>query len=280
MIWTRDKIIVDLKSLYKNLGHSPSSREVKQALYQAGRRLFGSFNNAKKSAGLKITPIKHHRVRGDANKLTTEAAYILGVLNGDGYYRKRKSPARTSGEIGLKVRDLDFAQNFRRALKKWSGIQPKFWEKDGEFFVALYSVDAVNAIRSLNLDKINKVARKIKSLFLRGLFDSEGGVIGKNLDKRRYACRWIHFSNSKREIINAVSKLLEDFGIRHRIRSRVHSGFGSKKTQYEILIFRLENLEKFYKCIGFSIKRKINKLLEVIHSYEKYRAKTASRKSV
>ena len=39
----------------------------------------------------------------------------------------------------------------------------------------------------------------------------------------------------------------------------------------KLLIFGLENFEKFYKNIGFSIKRKNDKLLEVIKSYEKYR---------
>jgi len=76
---------------------------------------------------------------------------------------------------------------------------------------------------------------------------------------------------SREKIIVIVSRLLKDFGINHKIKSRIHSGFGSKKLQYEIQIFGLENFKKFYKNIGFSIKYKKDKLLEVINSYEKFR---------
>lgn len=50
----------------------------------------------------------------------------------------------------------------------------------------------------------------------------------------------------------------------------MHSGFGSKKIQYEINIYRLKNLFYFYKNVGFSIARKQNKLKQVINSYDYY----------
>jgi len=271
MIWTREKVITDLINLNKTLGHSPSTRETHPTLYQASRRNFGSFNQAKKEAGLKIFPQKHHYLRKGANILSNDLAYILGVIEGDGYCKKVKSPRRVSATIILKVKDFDFIQAFADAIRNWSGIEPRFGKDKERFFVALYSVDAVDIVQKLTLNRITKQEKSIKSNFLRGLFDSDGGVAGFNLNRRRQAARWIHFSNSDKKLINIVDVLLKDFGIDCKIRSRVHSGFGSTKLQYELFIYRLENFEKFYKHIGFYIKRKNNRLLEIINSYEKYR---------
>jgi len=88
---------------------------------------------------LEITLAKHHRINKNARRLNEDLAYILGVIEGDAHCRRRKTKKRTSGEIILKVRDLDFAREFKKRLKRWSGIKPKYWEKNGEFFVALYS---------------------------------------------------------------------------------------------------------------------------------------------
>lgn len=274
--WDRNKIIKALKELSQKLDHSPSTREAGAVLYQACRRYFGLFNKAKQVAGLEIFPLKHHQINKNAQSLSEDLAYILGVVEGDGHCRLSRGPKRTSGEIILKVKNLDFAIEFKERLKRWSGVQPKFWEKDKEFFVALYSIDAADFIKNFNLEKIYNSSKKIKSNFLKGLYDSEGGIIGKNLNRRRFACRWIHFSNNNKIIIKTVSKLLKDFKINHKIKSRVHSGFGSKKLQYEILIFGLENFEKFYKNIRFSIRYKKDKLSEVINSYEKYRKKVST----
>jgi hypothetical protein len=234
---------------------------------------FGSFNKAKKTAGLSIVLPKHHQINKNARVLNEDLAYIFGVKKGDGYWSKKITPERTSAQIGLQVRNLDFAKEFEKRLKEWSGIQPKTWEKNGNFYVALYSIDAVNIAQGISLKRIIDSSKKVKANFLRGLYDSEGGVIGKNLGigRRKFACRWIHFSNSNKETISIVSKLLKDFNINYKIKSRIHSGFGSKKLQYEILIFGLENFEKFSKNIGFSIRYKKDKLSEVINSYEKSR---------
>lgn len=269
--WDRYKIIEALQEISQKLSHSPSAREAGGAIYQVCRLYFGSFNKAKRAAGLTTVPLKHHRLNKNATILNEDLAYILGVKRGDGYWRKRITPQRTSGEIGFNVKNLDFAKEFEKRLKRWSGIQPKIWEKDGKFYVMLYSIDAVNAAQEISLKAILTSNKRVKADFLKGLYDSEGGVLGKNLDRRKFACRWIHFSNSNKETILTVSRLLKDFGIKYRVKTRIHSGFGSKKLQYEILIFGLENFKKFYKNIGFSIEYKKDKPLEVINSYEKSR---------
>ena len=99
-------------------------------------------------------------------------------------------------------------------------------------------------------------------------------MIGTNLDEMGKAKRWIHFSNSNKIIIKSVISILNNLKISHKIRKRVHSGFGSHKIQYEVLIYGKENIEKFYKEVGFSIKRKRRKLSEVINSYGRKQTKS------
>ena len=252
------------------VGYSVSAREAGVLLYQVSRYHFGSFNKAKQAAGLSIFPPKHHQVKRDCKKLSLDLAYILGVLYGDGHYRLVKTPERTSGSMQLKVKDLDFAKEFYDRLKRWSGVTAKFWKNDDEFHVALYSVDAVRIVQAIKLTQILSSTKSIQANFIKGLYDSEGGVTGTNLKRRRFACRWIHFSNNNKEIIDTVRGILDNFDIKYKLKSRIHSGFGSTKLQYELLIFGLFNFEKFYEKIGFSIKRKQKKLLEVIYSYDRY----------
>lgn len=268
MHWNRKIIIDSLRELNKGLGHHPSVRKTKPTLYQACCRYFGSFNKAKIAAGFNVNYKKHHILKTGSEILKENLAYVIGTVEGDGYCRIRKSSERSSGEIILKVINKDFAEEFANQLKKWSGIKPTFSKKGKEYFVALSSIDAARIIKGINIEELaNSHCKKVKTSFLKGLYDSEGGVVGTNLNRRRIACRWIHFSNSDEKIIKATSKVLDDFGIKYKIRSRVHSGFGSKKLQYELLIFGLENFKRFLKNIGFSIGYKNDKLKEIISSY-------------
>lgn len=262
--WSKEETIKELKYLAKKLNCSPSARDL-PILYQACLKYFGSFNKAKELAGLGV---KKYKNIVKNKKLTKELAYILGTVSGDGWINLRKEKGRSGGIIGLKVKDKDFSLEFKTMLEKWSGCDVKFSEMlDGFYYVRLYSVSAVEIIKNFNLKKILFASQKKQSLFTKGMFDSEGGIIGKNLDKRVKAKRWIHFSNSDEYLIDIVSSLLSNFNIKHSIKSRIHSGFKSKKIQYEILIYGLENLTKFKDNIGFSIKRKQEKLIKVINSY-------------
>ncbi|MFH1823445.1 MAG: LAGLIDADG family homing endonuclease [archaeon] len=265
--WNKSKILKELINLSKKLGKSPSYEQIPKPLYQACRRLFGSMNKAKKVAGLSINKQKHHIIKKDIKKLTNELAYILGVILGDGYCYIKKSKRRTNGVIGLHVKDKDFADEFKKILYRWCLIKPKKHFGERGYIVGLYSIDCARIILNYDINKIIKSSLKKKSLFLKGLFDSEGAVIGLNLQKRQFAKRWIHFSNSNKEIIKIVEILLKDFKINFKLKSRGHSGFGSKRLQYEIIFYGKDNLKKFFKSIGFSIKRKQQLLLKILNSY-------------
>ncbi len=206
-----------------------------------------------------------------SNTLTNSFAYVLGVVYGDGHCRLRKR----GGETILKVKDEDFAWYFKKSLDSFSKLNSRLFEKDGFYFTYLASKSTAEKILSFDLSIIIESDDNKKINFLSGIYDSEGGIAGQNLNNRKYAKRWIHFSNNNKIIIKLMQTLLQHFDINYKIRSRVHSGFGSEKLQYEIIVYGLKDILWFHKKKIFKIKRKTNKLQEVVQSYEKINIKKA-----
>jgi intein-encoded DNA endonuclease-like protein len=183
-----------------------------------------------------------------------ELGYILGVIYGDGYLDKYT--------IKLKVKDLDFAEIFAETISKWSGHSCSIRkDKLGLYIVRFYSVRACKFLSSIKLTDIKNWGIGNKISFLRGLFDSEGCV--PDTTKR---AKSIIFYNSNKRIINITSFLLNELDITHSITSRKPSEgkIGRwkfiRKRNYCISITNYENKKKFYNLIGFSIKRKQDRL--------------------
>lgn len=202
-----------------------------------------------------------------------EFAYVLGAVYGDGFVRIRRSKGRSGGEIGLKVRDKDFAEIFKKNLEIWSGREAKLYLKEGEFRVYLYSINHADFIKDLDIKEVLNRSKSFKHVFLRGLFDADGGIVGKNLDKRAKAKRWLHFSNNNLKLLSLVLDILKELDLKYSIKGRVHSGFGSKKRQYEIKIYNAEGILYYYQNIGFSIARKQRVLEKVVYSYDRLKGK-------
>ena len=266
MKWSKNKIKKELRIVEKTINRSPTTREAGGILYQACLRYYGSFNKAKLEINLDITNPKYFRLPDSAKVLTPTLAYVIGVILGDGYIGIK--PGRKS--VILKVKDLDFALKFRSCLKEISERLPSLYKNKSNFHVVtLHSKDLVEFINDFDIKKILNANREIKCSFLRGLYDSDGGLGKSNLDTPQKAKRYIGFYNSDKEIITNTSKLLKELKIRHYIRSRIHSGFGSTKLQYELIISDLESMLRFKKYIDFSIKRKSNNLNLILKSYKR-----------
>ena len=276
--WNKNKIVKELKKLAKELGHSPHRREVSHSFYWIIYNHFGGLDKAKKVAGLEIYKLKYNPIKKSAYKVSKEFAYILGVIYGDGSVSLIEGSHGSSGNIGLAVKDKDFALNFRYNLEKWSGLKSKYrlhYEKFNGLIIkfhkiTLSSVDACRIINNFNLNKTLKWKKEFQFEFLKGLFDSDGGILGMNLYNRKHAKRWLHFSNNNLILIKLVRNVFDRMKIKYSVNRRIKSGFGSKKWQYQVQVYNLKDIFKYYKNIGFGIKRKQDKLKEVIRSYNYY----------
>ena len=184
-------------------------------------------------------------------KICKELGYVMGVI---------KSDCRKSYPT-LKVKDFDFASSYAKALEKV--LDKKYLpHKKGGYYWVVVGISALKYIASTSLWKI--IAYMFPSEFLKGFFDGDGGVnIGVST---KQLIVLIHCANTDGELIDFVEKLLKFMGILPH-KYKVHR---KSKDIYTIYISSKHDIEKFAYKIGFSIKRKQEKLedaLKILKSY-------------
>lgn len=180
--------------------------------------------------------------------LSAEKAYMIGVLCGDGYINKKF--------IRFEIKkDEEFIKEFSRCLNEVYGIEYKYNYYRKRDSLVLYASNEIICSDLLRYCKfktfewyipkeiINCKDKKTQSMFLRGLFDSEGSSSKYN----------ISMSSANKEGIEQVSELLKKLEIENKI-SKIRSKY------YQLYITKRERLKKFRDEIGFTIKRKMEPL--------------------
>jgi hypothetical protein len=198
-----------------------------------------------------------------AKELSIEKAYILGVLGpGDGHIREKG--------IQLSVTDKDFAWKFKACLEAVyrlsCSVRIVYKEGNRKPQVMVYLLSKAVASDILRYGNslmdfrhggekvptaIKTAGLEIQASYLQAITDSQGSV-------RFHEVR-IHKKNLK--VLEEIGHLLKNFGIRCRIEK-------SKNRAPCITIRHRKFLQRFYDTIGFSIKRKQEKLAEVLNSYK------------
>jgi hypothetical protein len=202
--------------------------------------------------------------------LSEEKAYLLGVLCGDG------SIIRNS--IQLHACDFDFIQEFSHCLYKIYGYKPhisiipenlSFFQNTGKYHRVKQSYRARLSSKEISQDLrryeyfvkyeerksmwrvpreiVNTTNKEIKGAFLRGLFDSEGSVAIR--------ARQIELINTCEEGLKQVQKLLATLGIQSSI---IH-----RSATFDLMIHGTENFRLYKEGVGFTIKRKQEKLEKI-----------------
>lgn len=184
-------------------------------------------------------------------------AEIMGILLGDGHIM------HNDRSIRLRFRELDFCKNFKNLIEKTYGIEAPI---DNKYYYNCYGHSTLLTQRIIKLTRHNKEIPEfvfkgdgnIKARFLRGFFDAEGSV------DVIYNRRQIVLTQNNKEMLLQIKSLLFDISIQSKY---VEKRVGSDK----LIISLLENLEKYYDLIGFSIKYKQEKLEEAIDYLKKYK---------
>jgi len=176
---------------------------------------------------------------------SSELAYILGVLDGDG-------SVRGYNRIILGTKDFEFAKEFEKALLaiglRANVIKIDQWIKNLKrqyhgWQCYAYSVVFVNWYNSLTQERKEGIAKQYPKEYLRGFFESEGSyVIGPNGDVR------VHFSNTNRELLMTVQRLLALLGYESKLYEFKHK---SQFIGQEVTAYRLNLLGSSEKKHGF-----------------------------
>ncbi|MEM1953240.1 MAG: LAGLIDADG family homing endonuclease [Candidatus Caldarchaeum sp.] len=201
-------------------------------------------------------------------KPSRELAYVIGVVAGDGYVLRRSRPRKSYNDvfIGLKVKDLEFAEEFSRCLAVvLNRPAPRPRRSERGFVVQLRCKALYELLRKpFDMEKLRRFIehnRECKSMFLRGFFDSEGCVAENG---------YITVHNTDISLLRYAKQLLDSLEIEttgphlQAKRGRVLKDprgrtYKRKKNVYRLYVpskFRL----KFYQYIGFTIRRKQQRL--------------------
>lgn len=270
-----------LKSLYENGESTYSAAEktgfsaetIRLYLKKVGVKLRCRHKAMKLGLGkgrVKL-PTMPHQLSPTFSKDTPEKAYILGVLAGDGFlvYCQEGKQYRMY-KVALETIDEEFANEFLKCLYLTYGITPvkrKIIEKrprrKDRYHVALHCKAACEDLlkydsfgtRRWNVPETVKTAPlNVKTSYLRGFFDSEGGVSVKG--------RVIYVASVCAQGLHDISMLLTDFGITARIKQPFGKNFCLLK------ICDRSSISLFAKHVGFTINRKNEALRLLLANYK------------
>jgi intein-encoded DNA endonuclease-like protein len=198
---------------------------------------------------------------------------VIGVRLGDGYTYERSIRKTSRGYIiALGAKDKEFVEEFGRCLGNVLGRKPiRPWKDVRRYIVEAKSKTLYKLLRKpIDLKRIRSYVEhcpKCVAAFLRGLFDSEGNV-GKD--------GYIRLYNTNYEILVYAQRLLwRYFGIEstgpwpHKQKGtpmhdpRTRKLYKANEDCYYIYI-GAKSLPRFYRYIGFTIKRKQKRLEEYL----------------
>jgi intein-encoded DNA endonuclease-like protein len=199
-------------------------------------------------------------------KPSEDLANVIGVVLGDGYTYEGNGNC----VIRLRAKDKEFVEDFGRRLANVLGRKPIRPRKDTGKYIAEAKSKTLHELlrKPVDLKRIRRYVEhcpKCTAAFLRGLFDSEGHL---NVDG------YIYLYNTNYELLVYAQKLLrERFSIESTgpwpstkegttkyIRGKRYE---SNEDCYYIYI-RAESLPKFYRYIGFTIRRRQKRLEEYL----------------
>jgi len=201
---------------------------------------------------------------------------VIGVVAGDGYATQLTNKYNGYNEviIGVKVKDREFAEEFARCIGIVLGRKPPKirLKNDGRFVAEAKSKTLYELLKKpINIDKIRQyIEHDIRCIgaFLRGFFDSEGGVHGNGS---------IRVYNSDKSLLEYTNELLNRLGIKTtgpKLSSKAGTPINdlkkgkiyfTRKDVYYLYICAEDRL-RFYELIGFTIKRKQQYLEECLIS--------------
>lgn len=185
---------------------------------------------------------------------STKLSYLLGVKYGDMVL------GGSQYRVALCVKDIDFAEEFAYCLGSILDTKVGVTLTKRGYYWTMVKSRVLHDYFMLSLDMHITQIKEYPSPFLRGFFDSEGGITGNGL----------HAACVDKNVLEYCEKLLsEDFSIRSKIHSYesykklIRSGRATKML-YTLCVYGRGNLETFFYEIGFSILRKQIKLGELI----------------
>ena len=185
-----------------------------------------------------------------------ELSYLAGVMLGDGSCARRERKGDYIIQLGCK--DYEFALAFNKCvctlLKKTRlySINPDriYWH------VSAYSKALYFFFKGKRVKDFEALAEAYPVDFLRGLYDSEGGVTGTWKQRK---CKVVAITNLDRDLLAFAQHLLLKLGIPCYLWKATYKNKRGIFVGYKYIlgVSKRENAIRFCQIIGSCIRRKI-----------------------
>ncbi len=196
-------------------------------------------------------------------EMSPALAYLWGVMRGDGC-----AYVSNSWFLRLEAKDEDFVREFHKSINI---VEPNcspctYLTKRGYWQCAVGNKSLYHAYINFDASTMLNATDKEKIMFIKGFYDSEGSVYA-------VAPRAIYCTNTNPDMLILIQKLLTSLGI----YSSLHELYKSKpvtrwrkphyQKQYHLMIHGRWNIIPFCDKIGFTIKRKQERLMSLCDNY-------------
>jgi intein-encoded DNA endonuclease-like protein len=203
-----------------------------------------------------------------------EIAYLSGVYMGDG--------TRRGTCLRVKSADIDFLEFIISQVRLVLNPKPNVAIRKDEDWYQI-EVGAYNLWPLLYSWK--RWLREKPESFIRGLFDSDGGVsvaIYHNHSIKYYFRAEVYLVSTKQYLLKEVSRVLKNMDIDNYIMLHQKKGsigvingkrFKRRRNVYKLRIRKDEAIKNYASRIGFAIRRKQKRLNDIVEILSKYSAK-------
>jgi len=197
---------------------------------------------------------------------SSSLAYLIGVILGDGYVFIQRQPRKNRISpaycVRLRVKDFEFASQFRETVGKVVGRYPKvnvIYQHASSvnpgarmFTSTICDKDLFYTVKQ-PLERLKFYIEAFPTDFVRGFFDSDGSAWINNRNEPV-----VSFCNTDKNLLKYVRELLVRLGIfpTPKTYKSVGNLGKSRKPCYFFHIHRKDSVRRFMRLIGSSIPRK------------------------
>lgn len=173
----------------------------------------------------------------------------------------------SNGKIPLGTKDKDFADEFFKNVQLWSRRKPSIFRniRNNKFYydcylshldATKYVLDIVGKRLSIPAEILNSNNLGVIASFIKGFSDSEGTFI----TVERSRAHVLKIYNQKTKILEQVKSLLLKLGFDEEKIYIVPNNKAKNGDVYALRICYRDQLRLFHEKVGFTIKRKREKL--------------------
>jgi uncharacterized sporulation protein YeaH/YhbH (DUF444 family)/DNA-binding transcriptional regulator WhiA len=210
--------------------------------------------------------------------LTTEQAYLIGVLLGDGHLRRPSKPGSYGTYLSISDENLERLKHYQQLFEVAFGKRGIIKLKRSKDTRQRLNVNSTALVHELAArfpmlahrspqryieSSIYREPPQVRAAFLRGLFDAEGTL----------AHHSVILNSSSSTLVKQAKQLLSYWGIRARVTHFVQSAhrLGDKPIKsglYYTLSINAKDAIRFRDVIGFACSEKAKKLETLVGRQE------------